>query len=112
MRRSSSWSGMRGIGWLNPCSPLFGSGIFSVIADLDSILFQTPDLLLEHGCDSMLREVHLGCAHPESLGDALDRPVLVQVTIKDLELLRSDLVLDPLKRCLGECSPPFVAPDF
>src|SRR6476620_6859230 len=63
-------------------------------------LFECSNFLLQQRTDAVSRQIHLADIDSQSRGDFMCRPFLAHITIKDLKLLRLDLLFHPRDRCL------------
>src|SRR5215813_9780099 len=67
---------------------------------LPALLFECSNFLLQQRADAMSRQIHLADIDSQSRGNFLCRPFFAHVTVKNLKLLRLDLLFYPCDRCL------------
>src|SRR4029434_6617483 len=110
MRTSSRYSVIFRPGLRSPLSSLSVLRRFRTTnAPLTSAL-HFPQFLFQKRAQAMFREIDLRDAHAQFPGDLLYRPLLQDVAIKYLVLLRAHLLLHSRGRGLQQIGAPFFVP--
>ena len=88
-----------------------GADLGSVNGRSKHLAFELLDFLFHHGRNPMLGQIDPPDIHTQRARDFLHRPLLDDVEIKDLIVLRFDLRFNPFNRGFKNVLRPFRVPD-